>query len=444
MSAISSVTTTTAAATAATTMVASSSASAASLMNTVVNAAFVSSRLSSSSSAVVKPALLQPPAVAVTTPLLFGVKDPSSSIGASSSSTPLPLTSDVVVIPENKSLKHKLKLVSGSDDASKQRSRRKRSRPIVIGHRGCLYEELENTREGFQKCALMMGCDGIELDVFLLKCGTLVVFHGGGTDENPGDLLDYCGITGNILDLTYEQCQKSLQFNPNYDEFPCTKTKILNGCIPTLQEVLQDAKISGLKHIKIELKGPNTVEPTLELVDKLNMVEVCSFSSFDQERLALLRKLRPQKDAESGQHIYRTGLLFDELPTNYIQIAKQLEVDEIHLRYDTCTPTIVDEIHKEGYSSMCWFRGPIGMLSDCTHKYWDVGNEDSTMYETILMTGVQQICCNKPNVLLDYLKTNTKQQQEVDEEEPLRQVLVTDDDDDDLEEEEPTSTFFAV
>lgn len=61
---------------------------------------------------------------------------------------------------------------------------------------------MENTREGFRTCAAM-GCDAVELDVFLLKCGSLIVFHGGGADENPGDLLDYCGREGSILDLTY-------------------------------------------------------------------------------------------------------------------------------------------------------------------------------------------------------------------------------------------------
>jgi glycerophosphoryl diester phosphodiesterase len=63
---------------------------------------------------------------------------------------------------------------------------------------------LENTREGFQKCAAM-GADAVELDVFLLKCGTLIVFHGGGNDQNPGQLIDYCGVDGSILDLTYQE-----------------------------------------------------------------------------------------------------------------------------------------------------------------------------------------------------------------------------------------------
>ena len=43
--------------------------------------------------------------------------------------------------------------------------------PWVVGHRGSIYQELENTRQGYQLCAAI-GCDAVELDVFVLKCGT--------------------------------------------------------------------------------------------------------------------------------------------------------------------------------------------------------------------------------------------------------------------------------
>ena len=66
--------------------------------------------------------------------------------------------------------------------------------------RGFLYCEPENSIEGFS-AAEEVGCDAVELDVFLLKDGNLVVFHGEGTDENPGWLNSYCGIEGNILGM---------------------------------------------------------------------------------------------------------------------------------------------------------------------------------------------------------------------------------------------------
>ncbi|CAJ1948949.1 unnamed protein product [Cylindrotheca closterium] len=263
--------------------------------------------------------------------------------------------------------------------------------PIIVGHRGSVFKELENTRAGFIKTA-ELGAEAAELDVFLLKCGTLVVFHGGGTDQNPGDLLDYCGRPGNILDLTYEEALQ-LKFNPKHEEFGCPADATLRGRIPTLEEVLLDAKKTGL-YIKIELKGEGTVEPSLEVVERLDMLDQCSFASFDHSRIAHLRKLRPDKTK------YHTGALFNDRPDNILERAQAAGATEIHLRYDTITPEIIQAIHKAGYGSMAWMRGPIGMKSDCLEKYWDVGNEDETMYSALLRTGVQQMCVNQPDVLV--------------------------------------------
>ncbi|OEU06220.1 hypothetical protein FRACYDRAFT_255557 [Fragilariopsis cylindrus CCMP1102] len=138
--------------------------------------------------------------------------------------------------------------------------------PDIVGHRGCLYEELENTREGFLKCN-EMGCDSIELDVFKIytnnnnssssdnnnsenvnhksngSTSEIIVFHGGGTDEsNPGDLSDYCGLEGSILDYDSIKDIQKLKFNTNHKELKCPIDKIENGIIPTLRQVLLDTK----------------------------------------------------------------------------------------------------------------------------------------------------------------------------------------------------------
>ena len=61
-----------------------------------------------------------------------------------------------------------------------------------------MFAEPENTVKGFCTAAAM-GCDSVELDVFLLKDGNLVVFHGDGTDNNPGLLHSYCGVEGESI-----------------------------------------------------------------------------------------------------------------------------------------------------------------------------------------------------------------------------------------------------
>jgi glycerophosphoryl diester phosphodiesterase len=208
--------------------------------------------------------------------------------------------------------------------------------------------------------------------------------------------------------------QQQLTFNPKHPEFACPPQKIAEGKIPSLQQVLEDAKQSKL-HLKLELKGGHDlVESVLELVDSMEMVDQISFSSFNMEYLAMVRSLRPQKNPITGRHIYRTGALFNDVGNddgnddNYdhhhdaiIAQAKSVGACEIHLRYDTCTAQFIQKIHDHGFGSMAWFRGPVGMEHDCTHKYWDVGNEDEAMYEALLRTGVQQMCINRPDVLLE-------------------------------------------
>jgi hypothetical protein len=52
---------------------------------------------------------------------------------------------------------------------------------------------------------------------------------------------------------------------------------------------------------------------------------------------------------------------------------------------------------------MIWMRGPIGMREDTSEKYHDVGDEDEAMYRTIMATGVQAMCINKPDLLVEMI-----------------------------------------
>jgi glycerophosphoryl diester phosphodiesterase len=301
-----------------------------------------------------------------------------------------------------KSLRKKLGLYTES--ASQRRRHFSGSIPQIVGHRGALYDYLENTREGFVKCAVDYKCDAVELDVFLLKCGTVIVFHGSGDDVTPGELTDYfVGENKNkprsIVDLSYNDILQ-LQFNPNFAEFPCPTRYITDqsvAYVPTLEQVLTDLRGTGC-NVKIELKGPGVVKPVVDLVEKLQMEDQCSYSSFNFDMLQELRMIRPDKLR------YPSGALFDgEPPLDFIQQAIDAGATEVHLKYDVCTIDAIGQIHDAGLGSMAWLRGPIGMKDDTDEKYYDIGNEDEACYQALIDTGVQQICCNKPNFLSSML-----------------------------------------
>ena len=270
--------------------------------------------------------------------------------------------------------------------------------PAVVGHRGSVHEYLENTREGFLRCA-ELGCS-VELDVFELKDGNLVVFHGGGTDEKHGDLLDYCEVQGSILDYTLQETQ-NLRFNTKFAEFPCPPDRIRAGRIPTLAQVLRDLKDFPCTRIKIELKAgsPTLVSAVVELVEQLQMQDQCEYSSFDMHRLEQLCELR-SSNVKSG------ALFAHPIPSDYLRIATKYCCTEIHLPYDACSVTRIREIHSAGFGSMAWFRGPMGMMEDLINK-WKYKNEEEC-YAALIETGVQQICCNKPHILLDTLELSRK------------------------------------
>jgi glycerophosphoryl diester phosphodiesterase len=262
-----------------------------------------------------------------------------------------------------------------------------------------------------------MGCDAVELDVFSLRCGTLVVFHGGGSDEHPGTLEGYVmDKNGNslhgktILDFTYEEIlQQDWTFNAHNPEFPCPPESIQAATIPTLEQVLLDVKrhkTANNMHVTMELKGGfNLAENVLQLVDKLDMQQQTSCSSFIMEYLRQIRDLRPERDAKTGGYLYQTGALFNDVMVeadgnDIIEAATAVGASEIHLRYDTCTRDLVDKLHNHEFATMAWFRGPVGMAYDAEFQYLDVGNEDESMYEVVGRTGVQKLCVNKPDVLL--------------------------------------------
>jgi len=281
-------------------------------------------------------------------------------------------------------------------------------RPSIVGHRGSLYNQPENTRASFQTAA-EIGCDAIELDVFCLKCGTIVVFHGSGTDDNAGLVHEYCtGLPPSLITEYTAKEVRSFRFNRHFPEYVCDKSKVTDSrvaYIPTLEEVLLDAKKTGVI-VKIELKGVGTAKPVLDLVESLDMVSQCHYSSFSLDEIRTIRKLRPQRSPVDGKYIYKTGCLFGEPPSNFIEIAQSVGASEVHLKYDTCTVERINDIHRAGFGSMCWFRGPVRMKEDSSLKYFgDCGNEDKAMYDIVRKTGVQSMCVNRPDVLHGMLHT---------------------------------------
>ncbi|MFD2791084.1 glycerophosphodiester phosphodiesterase family protein [Arenibacter sp. H213] len=195
------------------------------------------------------------------------------------------------------------------------------NKPLVIGHRGAMGHETENTLASVQK-ALDLGVDMIEIDVFKIRSGEIVVFH----DVSLERLTDG---TGKIEAYNYDDLQ-NLTLEGGHK-------------IPTLQEVinLMDKKA----HLNIELKGSNTADRVNFIInyyvrEKGWPLDKFLISSFKWEELKRMRALNPQ---------IRIAILTDKDPLQAIAIGEELNALAINPYYKTLTLENVDKIQKEGF-----------------------------------------------------------------------------------------------
>jgi glycerophosphoryl diester phosphodiesterase len=193
-------------------------------------------------------------------------------------------------------------------------------KPISIGHRGAMGHETENTIASVKK-ALDLGVDMIEIDVFVLKTGEVVVFH----DETLDNLTNH---KGKIEDYSFTDLQKVV-VNGNHS-------------IPTLAEIITviDKKVP----LNIELKGKNTAQPTQKIVhsyykkgwSKKNFV----ISSFLWEELKIYRKLDTN---------IPIAILTEENPIDAISIGIYVKAFAINPWFKTLTKQNVEYLHKSGF-----------------------------------------------------------------------------------------------
>lgn len=198
---------------------------------------------------------------------------------------------------------------------------KKMNETIVIGHRGAMGHETENTLASVQK-ALDLGVNMIEIDVFKVKSGEIVVFHDETLERlsnSGGRIEDY-----NIFDL------KRVTLNGNHQ-------------IPMLQDVLKliDHKVP----LNIELKGAGTADRVnfiIEYYIKERGWKLQDFliSSFNWNELRDMRKLNKN---------IAIAVLTDGNPVEAIPVAKALGAVAINPDYKMLTEENIAEIKAEGF-----------------------------------------------------------------------------------------------
>lgn len=197
---------------------------------------------------------------------------------------------------------------------------------ITIGHRGAMGHETENTLASIQK-ALDLNVDMIEIDVFKIASGEIVVFH----DEKIDRITDGSGGIES-LDLV---ALKNLTVEGNHK-------------IPLLSEVLN--VINHKVPLNIELKGPGTSEGVMNLIKTYMENEGWTLddfliSSFNWEELKNMRRIN--KDI-------KIAILTEDDPLDAIPIANDLNAVAINPNYLSLTRENVQEIKSQGFKVFTW------------------------------------------------------------------------------------------
>ncbi len=197
---------------------------------------------------------------------------------------------------------------------------------IVIGHRGAMGHETENTLASVQK-ALDLGVDMIEIDVFKIESGEIAVFH-----DDRVDRLTSAG--GYIEDFNLIQLRQL----------------VLEGGhkIPMLQNVLK--LIDHQVPINIELKGANTAERVNFIIQHYIKTQGWTLddfliSSFNWNELQKMREFNKE---------IAIAVLTEEDPITAIPMAKELDAIAINPNYELVTYANVQKIHDAGFKVYTW------------------------------------------------------------------------------------------
>ena len=199
---------------------------------------------------------------------------------------------------------------------------------LRIGHRGSKGYVAENTLESINH-AILLGVDGIEIDVFKCLSGELVLSH-----EN--NLKRLTGKSGQLEKLTLGELKKFLVVG---------KYKI-----PTLTDVLQT--IETPLFVNIELKGLNTAQATSKIITNLSKstswrLENFIISSFNWNELEQFRSI--DKNTPVGV------LLSNSMSINEaIEFGKKINAQAIHPNFKLLNEKTVKKIKNNGFKIYTW------------------------------------------------------------------------------------------
>lgn len=204
---------------------------------------------------------------------------------------------------------------------------------IIMGHRGVPSLAPENTLAGF-RVAAEQGADWVEMDVTLLADGTPVVNHDASIDRcsNRSGLLSHMSRA----DLAVVDCTAL------YPDWPAESVPLLADVVALLNEHKLGLNVELKDH---GLATDEVVQQVLDVLRQYDDPERLVISSFDLPLLQACRARSPE---------VKLGLLYTELPADWLLRAQQLNAYSIHCDWKQLNYIQAKAIKEAGYKLFCW------------------------------------------------------------------------------------------
>jgi len=181
--------------------------------------------------------------------------------------------------------------------------------------------EPENTMRSFRRAA-DFHTDWFETDVRVTADGVAVLSHDAEIKTEPR--------TAEIGKTTMPELAE-LRFR--------------GETVPTLRELVEFSLERGIR-LNIEIKVPEAVPATLEIIREYGLAGKCVVSSFKTEVLAKIKKAEPD---------VHTGLLaVQPLRGRYLRMAKRLGCSAVHPFHRLVTAKFVEAAHASGLDVNVW------------------------------------------------------------------------------------------
>jgi len=208
--------------------------------------------------------------------------------------------------------------------------------PRVIGHRGAAEVAPENTLAGFRE-AKRQGARWVEFDAKLSADNHAFLLHDDNIDRTSN-------AVGPARALSYDEIGK-------LDAGSWKAASFAGERMPLLADALSLFAEENLQ-FNLELKPcPGRARETTKIIlDELNHLWPATkpkplISSFVLECLEIARDTAPDLPR---------GLLLEDHPANWLNLAQNLKADTVNIWDQTATPEWIAEIKAEGYGLLVY------------------------------------------------------------------------------------------